>query len=88
MSDTTIYEYGNFRYYTGNSRVIGPMEGIPLYWTDKPLPPILEGQFAVFSGVDWVLTSQPFVRPVPPLDSPASGIAGKPQTVASDIKVL
>jgi len=61
MSETTIYEYGQSRYYNGISRVIGPMEGIPLYWTDKPLPPIPDGQFAVFSGIGWVLTPQPVV---------------------------
>jgi hypothetical protein len=71
MSDTTIYEYNACRYYTGNNRVIGPMEGIPPNWADAPLPSIPDGQFAVFTGVGWELTDQPFVPPyVPPPEPP------------------
>ena len=75
MSDTLIHEYSLYSYYTGNSRVIGPMEGIPLFWTDAPMPEIPAGQYAMFVGGKWIINSQPqqdppsepFVLPSPKL---------------------
>ena len=82
MSNTTIYEYGVFRYYTGNSRVIGPAEGIPLNWTDMPIPQIPSGQFAVFVLTGWELTDQPFVPPFPPAPPPIPTPAPPPGTAS------
>ena len=59
MTDVLIHEYNFFSYYTGNSRVIGPMEGIPPFWTDAVLPEMENDQFAVLSAGSWVVTSQP-----------------------------
>jgi hypothetical protein len=35
------------------------MEGIPLFWTDAPMPEVPAGQYAMFVGGKWIINSQP-----------------------------
>lgn len=61
MSDTyRIYQYNYAGYYTGNYKDIPNDQGYPAGpWTDVPVPDIPAGQYAVFDGIGWFLTSQP-----------------------------
>jgi hypothetical protein len=80
MSNTTIHEYNDYGYYTGNSMVINEKGAIPPYWTAAPFPIIPAGQYAVFDGVSWSLTATP--QPIPP-DPPPSPIEVEKAAVAN-----
>lgn len=77
MSDTyRIYQYDYAGYYHGIYQDIPSGQGYPAGpWTDVPVPAIPDGQFAVFDGQNWFLTSQP-EPPKPEPDAPVEVIAG------------
>jgi hypothetical protein len=79
MSETVIHQYNGYCYYTGNSRVIGPMEGIPPMWTDAPFPEIPSGQFAMFVHGGWIITPNP--QSDPPIPEPEPVPLLKPKDV-------
>lgn len=70
MSDTyRIFEYDYAGYYHGVYQDIPMDQGYkPGPWTDVPVPDIPDGQFAVFGGHGWFLTSEQ----EPPLPAPQS----------------
>jgi hypothetical protein len=74
MSNTTIHEYNKASYYTGNSMVIDEKGAIPPYWTAAPFPEIPAGQFAMFNGVSWYLTSEPQPEPQPAPEPPVAAV--------------
>lgn len=67
MSDTyRIYQYDYAGYYTGRYLDLKIEDGYPAGpWTDVPVPTIPDGQFAVFDGQGWFVTSEP-EPPLPP----------------------
>jgi len=77
MSDTyRIYQYDYAGYYHGVYQDIPVSQGYPAGpWTDVPVPDIPAGQFAVFDGQNWFLTSQP-EPPKPEPDAPVDVITG------------
>ena len=74
MSDTyRIYQYDYAGYYHGIFQDIPSDQGYPAGpWTDVPVPTIPDGQFAVFNGQGWFLTSEP-EPPMPPEPEPIVG---------------
>jgi hypothetical protein len=77
MSNTvTIYQYDEYAYYTGESRVISIYDPIPKRWTSKPLPDIKENEFAKLFDNNWIIVTQP--RPYP--SSPPDWKPGGPDT--------
>jgi hypothetical protein len=76
MSNTTIHEYNEASYYTGNSMVINEKGATPPYWTAAPFPIIPYGEYAMFNGVSWYLTSQPQPEPQPVPEPPAAVVSG------------
>jgi hypothetical protein len=79
MLDAVIREYNRYCYSTGNSRVIGLMEGIPPMWTDAPFPEIPSGQFAMFVHGGWIIT------PNPQSDPPAQELEAAPLLKPRDV---
>ena len=74
-----IYQYDYAGYYTGNYKDIPNDQGYPAGpWTDVPVPDIPVGQYAVFDGQSWFLTSEP--RPAPPDPTPVP----EPEKVISE----
>ena len=65
----TIYEFSTINaYWTGAFREIPDGSGIPMFWTDDPLPSIPEGMFARWNNPGWVVTE--IEPPVPPIIEP------------------
>lgn len=83
MSDTyRIYQYDYAGYYHGIYQDIPSGHGYPAGpWTDVPVPAIADGQFAVFDGEAWFVTSQeepPRPDPNPPVDTISAPEASGP----------
>jgi hypothetical protein len=51
----TIYQYKTNGVFTGETREITEMEGIPIGWTSSVPPEVPDGYFALFSGPDWTM---------------------------------
>lgn len=68
MSNTyRIFQYDYAGYYHGIYQDIPVGQGYqPGPWTIEPVPTIPDGQFAVFNGVGWFLTSEQEPPPPPP----------------------
>ena len=72
----TIYEFSTINaYWTGAFREIPDGSGIPMFWTDDPLPSIPEGMFARWNNSGWVVTSDPAPVPPPPEEPVAETVA-------------
>lgn len=63
----SIYQVGQDGYWTGSVREIDAEAGAPHGWTREPVPPLSEGEFAVWAGAYWTITVQP--PGVVPLDT-------------------
>lgn len=64
MSETiTIAAIGAGGYWAGETRQIAPEAGCPQGWTRALLPPLAEGEFAVFEAPAWIVTSDPWTPP-------------------------
>ena len=64
-----IYEYSPINnYFTGKVEEITDDAGIPVCWTDEPVPEIPVNSFARYNNPGWILTDT--APPLPP-DPPA-----------------
>jgi hypothetical protein len=64
-----IYNYNALNnYFTGAIQDIPDGSGIPVCWTDEPVPTIPAGEWARYNNPGWVITDVP--PPIPP--EPAS----------------
>jgi hypothetical protein len=81
MSDTyRIYQYDYAGYYHGVYQDIPVNQGYPAGpWTDVSVPSIPDGQFAVFDGTGWFLTSEEEPLPPPPPPEPVEDIVTGPE---------
>ena len=81
MSDTyRIFQYDYAGYYHGIYQDIPVGQGYqPGPWTIEPVPTIPDGQFAVFDGKAWFLTSEP-EQPEPAPQEPAPEVAAPEAT--------
>lgn len=73
-----IYEYNPINdYFTGKVEEIADDAGIPMCWTNEPVPEIPSGFFARYNNPGWVLTEMepPFPLPPPEPEAPPSGEA-------------
>jgi hypothetical protein len=68
MFEVTIHQYNEYGYYTGQCMVIEETGAIPPYWTDASFPQISDGQYAVFDGFSWRVTSDPQPEPLPSIE--------------------
>jgi hypothetical protein len=65
-----IYNYSGINnYFTGQIRNIADDAGIPVLWTDEPMPSIPEGNWARYNNPGWVVTDVP--PPIPSVEEPA-----------------
>lgn len=46
-------------YFDGIVEVPDDVQGIPLFTTRTEVPDLVEGQYAVWAGSDWVITNDP-----------------------------
>ena len=63
----TIYQFYDRRIFTGVTRDIEDHEGAPLSWTFNAPPDLQDGQFASFSGPEWVILNaypETFTTPI------------------------
>ncbi len=69
-----IYEYSAINnYFTGEVKEVPDGSGIPVCWTDEPVPEIPAGMYARYNNPGWGLTDMP--PPIPP-DPPFVEVAG------------
>jgi len=59
----TIYQIADNSYWTGKSRQIGDRDPAPRGWTRAPVPDLSEGEYAVWTGAGFRVTTDP--PPVP-----------------------
>ena len=62
-----IYNYSAINnYFTGQVRDVADDAGVPVLWTDEPVPSIPEGNWARYNNPGWVITDVP--PPMPPVE--------------------